>query len=432
MQTAAGAKSSGGGFVLRKRDRFDTVFSVIMRPNRLSSIVLLRRVFLLASVFLYDPPTGPCEVLVIGEKDVWLEGKLYLHGPKEEVDRTRFRYLRDNPDPRRFDNGRQCWYVPDFDGDGLGDYEEDKNADGIFEPLGEDGEPNTFDDETDWRDIDTDDDGLCDGIERGREFSGLAAILDGSHRPEDPDSDDDGLPDGLEWGVTVPTLMPSDVEYVSHETHGGTDLKATFSYEIRLSDGTSIRGQRPCFIPDQDPGSFTSSGERDTNGDGVNDGAQDTNANGRVDAGEGDPASGYVRGEYLDAKTGKAYSLWSPPGIRSAEKPYGMGADQLADASEGPCRPEYGLHLGFQAPEDGAVPVVHIDQNDLIVCAVERLLNSRFWSIHVAWNQDPRFRKRKVCTVWIECPPSIGRENSAFLVELLPYPVEFDPPGRDY
>ncbi len=112
---------------------------------------------------------------------------------------------------------------PDGDGDGLCDAEEDV--------LGSSS-----------TDLDSDDDGLADGLESNAGFDldgdGLPCILD-------PDSDGDGLVDGLEAGLVV---------------------------------------------ADQDPASVTFAAVSDSDRGGVADGLEDLNGNGRVDLGETDPA----------------------------------------------------------------------------------------------------------------------------------------------
>lgn len=140
---------------------------------------------------------------------------------------------------------------PDTDGDGFWDgpnrwarseaggltlhIGEDKNADGKFAPLGEDGLPGTEDDETDPRSpsslpegpgafLDSDADGLLDvleeeiGCDPNHPDSDSDGLRDGDEynlyltSPTRPDSDNDGLPDGYELGATVtdPALEPEE------------------------------------------------------------------------------------------------------------------------------------------------------------------------------------------------------------------------------
>ncbi|MCB9696944.1 MAG: DUF4215 domain-containing protein, partial [Alphaproteobacteria bacterium] len=116
---------------------------------------------------------------------------------------------------------------PDTDGDGLTDGEE---VAGTTDPL----------------DADTDDDGLSDGTGE------TAAGTD----PNDPDSDGDGLTDGLEVGVT--SGVP-----------GGSS-----------SGGVTYAGTDGSFTPDADPSSTTDPNDPDTDGDGLTDGTEDANHDG--------------------------------------------------------------------------------------------------------------------------------------------------------
>ena len=125
--------------------------------------------------------------------------------------------------------------VVDTDGDGL--------ADGLEASLGSD--PN---------DVDTDDDGVPDGEESNPAGD---PDRDGANNVRDPDSDNDGLVDGTERGITTPTV------------------------DTATSAGA--------FVADRDPTSVTNPLRADTDGGGASDGAEDLNLNGRRDAGELDP-----------------------------------------------------------------------------------------------------------------------------------------------
>ncbi|MBN2360988.1 MAG: hypothetical protein JXR83_16145, partial [Deltaproteobacteria bacterium] len=142
---------------------------------------------------------------------------------------------------------------PDTDGDGLCDGAlavagvctagEDLNHNGRAESG-----------ETDPCRIDSDCDGLVDGVSYGL-YLGEATV---GTCPWNPDTDGDGLGDGLEVGITAASLPP----------------------------GTSAA----CgFVADADPTTGTDPLLADSDGDGVADGAEDANQNGRFDSGELDP-----------------------------------------------------------------------------------------------------------------------------------------------
>ncbi len=150
----------------------------------------------------------------------------------------------------------------DTDGDGLGDGQEDgvdsifwdghgipgvSGTDpGVFVP---DADPLTT---TDPLDMDSDEDGLGDGVE---DSDGDGAIGVGETAPGGADTDGDSLLDGLELGLTTGTL----------DTDGNV------------------------FIPDADPASTTDPLAADTDLGGVPDGVEDQNRDGGVDSWETDP-----------------------------------------------------------------------------------------------------------------------------------------------
>jgi hypothetical protein len=139
---------------------------------------------------------------------------------------------------------------PDSDGDGLCDgglavasvcvIGEDTNANGLLDP-----------EETDPLSVDTDCDGLNDGVERAAGTNPLVV-----------DSDGDGLGDGLESGTRCQTAATPP-------------------------QTTAACGAR-CVV-DADPTTTTNPRLTDSDGDGVFDGAEDANQNGRVDANELNP-----------------------------------------------------------------------------------------------------------------------------------------------
>jgi probable HAF family extracellular repeat protein len=159
---------------------------------------------------------------------------------------------------------------PDSDNDGLVDYIEDKNGNGVFD-LGE----------TDLHDDDTDGDGLLDGFE-DRNCNGY--MDDGETSPLDADTDDDGLTDSQEDanknnrvdnGETSPVRSDTDFDGVQD----GTELGLV----------TGVPDTADSFIPDEDSLTTTDPTDSDTDGDGSADGQEDKNANGAVDSGESDP-----------------------------------------------------------------------------------------------------------------------------------------------
>ena len=84
------------------------------------------------------------------------------------------------------------------------------------------------------------------------------------------DTDADGLTDGLELGVEFP--LPGGV------SDGGPATQIAYA-------GTDIS----VFAPDLDTSTHTNPTNADTDGDGELDGIEDANQNGRVDPGETDP-----------------------------------------------------------------------------------------------------------------------------------------------
>lgn len=233
-----------------------------------------------------------------------------------------------DPDDPGFDN---LGAYLDSDGDGLPDYAEDKNGDGLFQPMGEDGIFGTDDDETDWQDADSDDDGISDGEE----------IRKYRTHPILPDSDLDGLPDGLEVGKTAHVMGKTSGQQTDH-TFDGTNMyygsrnpapasKPTFTYfhpDHLFDNEYVIDAARACFIADQSPISTTDPTWIDTNHDGITDGISDLNANGRADTGEIDPAFGFRRGN-LDSVWEQMDTRWVLPS-GDPLNPSGLGTIQLS------------------------------------------------------------------------------------------------------
>ncbi|MEQ9061232.1 MAG: hypothetical protein RLW61_17615 [Gammaproteobacteria bacterium] len=175
----------------------------------------------------------------------------------------------------------------DTDGDGIQDGTELGVTAPILDPDGTgplrgtnaalfvaDADPTTT---TDPLDLDTDDDGLADGVEdanaNGRldpPEAGPALLTANSTPPEtDPtnaDTDGDGIQDGTELGITAPIADPD----------GPGPLK-----------GTNLA----VFVPDADPTTQTDPLATDSDGDGIPDGVEDANGNGAYEPalGEFDP-----------------------------------------------------------------------------------------------------------------------------------------------
>jgi clumping factor A len=127
-------------------------------------------------------------------------------------------------------------------------------------------------------DADSDDDGIWDGAESGRDSDG-----DGLIDALDPDSDNDGLLDGTEAGLTFADL------------------------------GRDTRRDRGAFFADRDSGRTTTSPvDRDSDDDGVPDGAEDP---------DGDGVAIFSAGSLADATAAPA-----PPSDRDR--------DWLSDAEE--------------------------------------------------------------------------------------------------
>ncbi|MDX9723594.1 MAG: hypothetical protein RBU37_22800, partial [Myxococcota bacterium] len=167
-------------------------------------------------------------------------------------------YLEDINGNGLVDVGETDPFNPDTDNDGLPDGLEDGNGNGFFD-LGE----------TDPLNGDTDGDGLLDGIED----SNLNGIQDeGETSPLEPDTDGDGIRDDIELNSEL-GLDP---------LNGDTDGDG-------LPDGLEDRNKNGAFEPEEGE---THPAKADTDDDKLTDGCEDTNANGIVDDGETDPRKG--------------------------------------------------------------------------------------------------------------------------------------------
>ncbi|MEZ4220126.1 MAG: DUF3344 domain-containing protein [Polyangiaceae bacterium] len=162
----------------------------------------------------------------------------------------------------------------DTDGGGVSDGSEDFNLDGVVDSGETD--PTTGHGADDGGVVDSDGDGLSDGLE---------ATL--GTDPNDADSDDDGLLDGDEPN-------PSD----DHDGDGKINALDEDSDGDGLFDGTEAgrdcsnaatdTSKNTCRA-DADPTTTTGVLQKDTDKGGVDDGEEDANKDGKVDAGETDP-----------------------------------------------------------------------------------------------------------------------------------------------
>ncbi len=132
--------------------------------------------------------------------------------------------------------------IADQDADGLPDFIEDSNDNGVVDP----GETDPYDD-------DSDDDGIVDGNE---DTNSNGVVDAGETNPSNDDTDGDGIQDGTELGLTQPQGSDTDTSN---------------------------------FVPDADPSTTTDPTDTDTDDGSVWDGAEDVNFNGQIDAGETDP-----------------------------------------------------------------------------------------------------------------------------------------------
>jgi hypothetical protein len=150
------------------------------------------------------------------------------------------------------------------------DYDGVIDWDGCHDSPGDDYDGDGMSDEmevaagSDPTDMDTDDDGLCDGSNPplcGSEDLNNNGVVDpGETDPLNPDTDGDGLSDGLESGLAVPETPDTDISSTNWQ-------------------------------PDTDPASTTNPLDPDSDGDGLMDGGEDVDHDGRVDMGETDPDS---------------------------------------------------------------------------------------------------------------------------------------------
>ena len=79
-----------------------------------------------------------------------------------------------------------------------------------------------------------------------------------------------------------------------------------------LFNGEGIDTDQTVFIPDSDPTTTTDPGNKDTDGDGLDDGEEDSNKNGRVDQAESDP-NDKQSGPEINVNLKKGFNLVSFP-----------------------------------------------------------------------------------------------------------------------
>jgi len=179
----------------------------------------------------------------------------------------------------------------DSDNDGIPDFDEavqNFNA-GIFTPVDTDN-----DGTEDFRDLDSDDDNIYDHVEAGgvdsdgdgrvdnfTDTSGKGiddALLlnslpvfdtdsDGLHDYRDTDSDDDGIPDSVEAGAGNPPNLPADTD-----GDGAADYRESDSDDDGLSD-TLEAGANPAAPVDTDGDGAPDFADTDSNDDGIPDGS---------------------------------------------------------------------------------------------------------------------------------------------------------------
>lgn len=186
----------------------------------------------------------------------------------------------------------------DSDGDGLPDYLEDINGNGIVDPG-----------ETDPRNPDTDNDGIPDGIE---DFNRNGRLDIGETDPLNPDTDGDGLLDGLEdlnangiyepeLGETDPLSADSDGDGIDDLTEvnseAGLDPNNPDTDGDNIPDGVEDANQNGIYEPELGE---TDPTNPDTDNDGLRDGCEDRNANGVVDPDETDPRVSDTDGDGLN------------------------------------------------------------------------------------------------------------------------------------
>jgi uncharacterized repeat protein (TIGR01451 family)/MYXO-CTERM domain-containing protein len=177
--------------------------------------------------------------------------------------------------------------VADSDLDGLPDFVEDANDNGIVDP----GETDPFDD-------DSDDDGIVDGNE---DLNDNGIVDPGETNPANDDTDGDGIQDGTELGLTTPQGNDTDLGNFVPDADPTTVTDPT---DTDTDDGSVFDGAEDTNFNGQiDPGETDPNNpldDVDSDGDGLNDATEDVNGNGIVDPGETDPFNPDTDGDGLN------------------------------------------------------------------------------------------------------------------------------------
>ena len=183
------------------------------------------------------------------------------------------------------------------------DYDGVIDVDGCHDSPGDDWDGDGIADETEAfvagtnpMDMDSDDDGLCDGsappVCGSEDLNNNGLVDPGETDPLSPDSDGDGLTDGLERGLAEPE-----------------------------TPGTNVFS--PNWQPDLDPATTTDPLDPDTDGDSLPDGFEDADQDGQRDAEETSPSSGDTDADG-HGDTGDNCPVVSNPGQEDFE-PDGIG-----------------------------------------------------------------------------------------------------------
>ena len=176
--------------------------------------------------------------------------------------------------------------VADADEDGLPDFVEDINDNGVVDP----GETDPFDD-------DSDDDGIVDGNE---DLNNNGVVDPGETNPANDDTDGDGIQDGTELGLTTPQGNDTDLGNFVPDSDPTTVTDPT---DTDTDDGSVFDGAEDTnFNGEIDPGETDPNNpldDVDSDGDGLNDATEDSNGNGVVDPGETDPNNPDTDGDGL-------------------------------------------------------------------------------------------------------------------------------------
>ncbi len=167
----------------------------------------------------------------------------------------------------------------DSDDGGVSDGSEDFDLDGVFDVADGETDPTLGNGADDAGVVDTDLDGLSDGLE---DFLGSDS--------DDQDSDEDGVLDGDEQNPTDDTDDDGDRNVNDADSDGDGLFDGTergFGCENEATDAAA----NSC-VADADSTTTTSALDPDTDRGGIADGVEDDNQNGAIDDGERDPNDG--------------------------------------------------------------------------------------------------------------------------------------------